>query len=170
MSAEREARVWHFGGDGPWSRAFGVAAGTCAWASGILLALVLVAAVVGLVSGLVVGLAGPPGADALDWATSTGLIGMIMWLMAAVVVWVGGLPAGTVLEWAFNEVEVALAWRVAALAALGGFLAFVAAVAVGVWTWWPGMVLFLVVVGAVAGGGGRLADARRRRRRGLAVS
>ncbi|MEU2199276.1 hypothetical protein [Isoptericola sp. NPDC019482] len=164
MSGEREARVWRFGGDGPWSRATGVVAGTCAWASGILLALVLVAAVVGLVAGVVAGMVGGAHTGGLDWGASTGLFGLIMWMVAAVVVWAVGLPTGILVERALDRRGVSPARRAGVFAALGGGLAFVAAVAIGLWTWWPSMVVFLMVVGAAAAGGGRAAVARRARR------
>ncbi|MFC7877567.1 hypothetical protein [Isoptericola sp. NPDC057391] len=160
MTGEQQARVWRFGGDGPWSRATGVVAGTCAWASAILLALVLVAAVVGL---LVTAVLGARGDEGVSWATAAGAVGLIMWMVAAVVVWVVGLPVGIVLERVLDDAAVAPPWRAAVLAGLGGFLAFAASIVVGLWAW-PGMLAVLVVAGLVAAGAGRLAVARRARR------
>ena len=159
MSGAREARAWRFGGDGPWSRAFGVVAGTCAWASGILLALVLVAAVVGLVAAVVLGARGEEG---VSWASAAGAVGLVMWMVAALVVWVVGLPAGTVLERVLDDEAVAPPWRAAVLAGLGGSLAFAASVVVGLWAW-SGMLASLVVAGMLAAGAGRLLVARRSR-------
>jgi len=160
VSGEREARVWRFGGDGPWSRAFGVTARTCAWASGILLGLVLVAAVVGLVLAVVLGARGDEG---VGWGTAAGAVGLTMWMVAAVVVWVVGLPVGTALERVLDDAAVAPPWRAAVLAGLGGSLAFAASVVVGLWAW-PGMLAVLVVAGMAAAGVGRLLVARRARR------
>lgn len=160
MTGEREAGVWRLGGDGPWSRAAGVVAGTCGWACAILLVPVLAAAVVGLVAGAV---AAAQDGGGLYWAASAASIGLMMWFVAVAVVWVLGLPAGLVVERVLDGRGAAPPWRAAALAALGGALALVASVAVGLWTW-PGLTAALVVAGVVAAGGGRLAVARRARR------
>ncbi|MFD6176672.1 MULTISPECIES: formyltransferase family protein [unclassified Isoptericola] len=142
--------------DGPWPAATSVAARTCAWACGILLTYVPLAALVAGVAGVV----DPWGG--LEWAASTALFGLMIWVVSAVAAWVLGFPLGIAVERALARAGAGTGTRAVALAGVAGAVG--AAVAFSVWPALWVLLVPLAVLGAASTGIARVVVARRDRR------